>query len=124
MSNNVVYLPEDIILANDEMEIKGDIRAIVEKGDTKFVDIHDGDEVILGVVKSEKPFTQLELITSGAATITAFFNDKKVGELEIPGVGGMMQSGFGKITSPAGAYELKLKFSKTTGFELVQAIVR
>jgi len=124
MSNNVVYLPEDVILANENMDTKGDIRAVTGKGDTKFVDIHDGDEVILGVVKSEKAFSQLELITTGAALVTVFFNDKKAGELEIPGVGGMMQSGFGKIACPAGAYELKLKFAKTTGFELVQAIVR
>lgn len=86
----------------------------------KLTNISAGDEAVFRYVKSEAPFTKVEITAAGSGKIEILMNGNEAGAVEIADG---RQIG-DEIFAEAGEYELRLRFAKADGLEIMSLCLR
>lgn len=85
----------------------------------KLTGISSGDESIFRYVKSDAPWTELEIVCCGSGEMTVLMNQKEAGKGEIRGDAKKVKTHIFPLQAAAGEYELSLRFEKTDDLELL-----
>lgn len=85
----------------------------------QLMNIADGDTAVFRYVRSEKPYSKIEIEAAGSGTIEVLLGDKPAGTVAITDG---EQTGC-DIAAPAGEYELRLRFSDADSLEIRKLIL-
>ncbi len=86
----------------------------------KLTNISAGDEAVFRYVKSEAPFTKVEITAAGSGKIEILMNGNEAGAVEIADGRQINED----IFAEAGEYELRLRVAKADGLEIMSLCLR
>lgn len=111
------FEPEESIMGYHACELKGTVYiGPDEKYGEKLMNISNGDEAVFRYVKSEKAYSEIEIIATGTGTIDIVMNGEVAGSVQIK-EGKQITS---RIYKDPGEYEVVLRFDEVEKFEIMQ----
>lgn len=120
------FAPGEEIMGYQACGLKGAVYIEVDTAygyEEKLTHISDGDEMVFRYVKSETPWTRMELTCGGSGKIEVCLNENAVGTTAFSGAAGKKQVINVPISMAAGEYELKLRIAKSQDLEILSVVL-
>lgn len=80
----------------------------------QLMNISDGDTAVFRYVKSDSPYSRIEIEAAGSGEVEVVLNGESAGTIQISDGKQLVE----EIASPAGEYELELRFAGTEALEI------